>query len=138
MRHSKSLHENLANIREVMDAANQQFEATAEQYRLLARKNINQADLRKYVKRVLKVEDKEEISHPHRQPDRADHRLCETGRGNDLPSVAGHLLGGVQRRVRVPRLRAWSQPAEPARLPLVWRLGEPQPARPPGRPRDGW
>jgi hypothetical protein len=36
VRHSKSLHENLANIREVMNLANAEFEATAEQYRLLA------------------------------------------------------------------------------------------------------
>ena len=49
----------LANIREVMNLANQEFEATAEQYRLLARKSINQADLRKYVKLVLKVEDRQ-------------------------------------------------------------------------------
>ena len=35
------------------------FIDTAEQYRLLARRDINQADLRKYVKRVLKVDEQE-------------------------------------------------------------------------------
>ena len=50
------------NIREVIDLANQEFEATAEQYRLLARKSINQADLQKYVRRVLKVKDDEQPS----------------------------------------------------------------------------
>ena len=62
LKHTKDVLENLANIREVMDLANQEFEATAEQYRLLARKSINQCDLRKYVRRVLKVDDREGVS----------------------------------------------------------------------------
>src|SRR6516164_7898989 len=56
-KHTRDVHENLANIREVMNLANQEFEATADQHRLLARKSINQADLTKYVKRVLNVDD---------------------------------------------------------------------------------
>jgi hypothetical protein len=56
IKHTKDVLENLANVREIMDAANAEFEATAEQYRRLARKSVNQADLRKYVKRVLKIE----------------------------------------------------------------------------------
>ena len=44
-KHTKEILMNLANIREVMSLANQQFEASAEQYRRLARKSINQADL---------------------------------------------------------------------------------------------
>src|ERR1051325_5873007 len=40
LKHTKDVLENLANVREVMDLANQQFEATAEQYRRLARKSI--------------------------------------------------------------------------------------------------
>lgn len=89
VRHSKSLLANLANIRDVMDLANQQFEATAEQYRLLARRSINQADLRKYVKRVLKVDDTDEIA--TRTSNQIDQivGLCESGRGNDLASVRG-------------------------------------------------
>jgi phage/plasmid-like protein (TIGR03299 family) len=89
VRHSKSLLANLANIRDVMDLANQQFEATAEQYRLLARRSISQADLRKYVKRVLKVDDADEIA--TRTSNQIDQivGLCESGRGNDLASVRG-------------------------------------------------
>src|SRR6516225_7437680 len=62
VKHTESVLENLASVREVMDLANQEFEASAEQYRRLARKSINQADLRKYVRRVLKVEDDQEAS----------------------------------------------------------------------------
>ena len=80
--------ENLANIREVMDLANAEFEATAEQYRLLARKSINQADLRKYVRRVLKI-DEENPSTRSLNIVEEIVRLAETGRGNDLPSIRG-------------------------------------------------
>ena len=89
VRHSKSLQANLANVREVMSLANREFEASAEQYRLLARRDINAADLKKYVRRVLGVDDRA-ASGP-----RLDGRveqvvgLCESGRGNDLPSVKG-------------------------------------------------
>lgn len=58
--HTKNVLQNLTDIRETMNLANQQFEATAEQYRALARKGINQADLRKYVKTVLGVEKDED------------------------------------------------------------------------------
>jgi CRISPR/Cas system-associated endonuclease Cas1 len=79
----------LANVREVMNLANQQFEATAEQYRLLARKSINQADLRKYVRRVLKVEDGQEPGPRLQNIAEEIARLAEEGRGNDLPSIRG-------------------------------------------------
>lgn len=87
LKHTKDIHENLANVREVMNVANQEFEATAEQYRLLARKSINQADLRLYVKKVLKVEDK--ISTRTANIIEAIVGKYESGKGNDLPSVRG-------------------------------------------------
>ena len=89
VRHSKSLHTNLANIREVMNLANQEFEATAEQYRLLARRSISQADLRKFVKRVLKVDDSKPVAARTSNQIEEIVRLCESGRGNDLASVRG-------------------------------------------------
>lgn len=87
VKHTKDVHENLASIREVMNLANQEFEATAEQYKLLARKAINQADLTKYVKKVLKVDDSEEVSTRTKNTIAEIIGLCEAGRGNNLPSV---------------------------------------------------
>jgi len=89
LKHTKDIHQNLASIREVMDLANQQFEATAEQYRLLARKSINQADLRKYVERVLGVKDDEEPSTRMKNVMEEIIALAESGRGNALPVVSG-------------------------------------------------
>jgi phage/plasmid-like protein (TIGR03299 family) len=49
VKHTRDVHENLANIRVIINLANAEFQATAEQYRLLARKSINQEDLERYV-----------------------------------------------------------------------------------------
>jgi phage/plasmid-like protein (TIGR03299 family) len=91
VKHTKDIHENLANIREVMNAADAEFTATAEQYKLLARKSINQADLRKYVKRVLKVEEGKEASTRLKNVMEEIIVLAEAGKGNDLPSVRSTL-----------------------------------------------
>ncbi len=91
IKHTRDVLENLANVREIMDLANQEFEATAEQYRRLARKSVNQADLRRYVKRVLKIEDEDSPSTRSRNIMDEIIRLAEAGRGNDLPSVRGTL-----------------------------------------------
>lgn len=88
VRHTREVHQNLANIREVMNLANQQFEATAEQYRLLARKSINQADLQKYLKLVFKVNDGQASTRMKNLMEEVTG-LFEAGRGNDLASVRG-------------------------------------------------
>ena len=104
LKHSKNVHTNLENLRDVMNVVNAEFEATAEQYRALQKKSINQDDLRKYVKKVFQIdaedsiiwtggdrskEQKELVS--ERQKNILDEviKLCETGRGNNLPSVRG-------------------------------------------------
>ena len=56
IRHSKSVLQNLESIRDIMNLANQEFEATAEQFRFLASRQINPQDLKKYVKICLGVE----------------------------------------------------------------------------------
>lgn len=89
VKHTRDMHQNLENIRETMNLANEEFEATAEQYKLLARKSINQADLKKYVQRVLKVEEGKEPSTRMKNTIDEIIGLCESGRGNNLPSVSG-------------------------------------------------
>jgi phage/plasmid-like protein (TIGR03299 family) len=92
LRHTKSLVQTLAEVRDVIDAANQAFEATAEQYRALARsKVVNREDLRKYVKQVLKLtEDKEgKLTSRSAETLAAVMSNFDSGRGNNLPSVRG-------------------------------------------------
>ncbi len=104
LKHSKNIHKNLDNLRDVMNAVNAEFEATAEQYRLLVSKAINQADLRKYVKRVFKVDAEDNVIWPTGERSKEMKELCserqkhileevfklvESGKGNNLPSVSG-------------------------------------------------
>ncbi|MFO0800521.1 MAG: DUF932 domain-containing protein [Gemmataceae bacterium] len=89
VRHRGDVAGSLAAIREVMNLADAEFTATAEQYRRLARQPISPADLKKYVKRVLNVD---EDTVPSARTAGVIERvieLAETGRGNDLPSVRG-------------------------------------------------
>ena len=53
VKHSTNMHENLEKVREIMNAANAKFEASAEQYRFLASRQISKADLDKYVEIVF-------------------------------------------------------------------------------------
>lgn len=93
VRHVGKPAEALDKIREIMNLANQQFEATAEQYRLLASKEINQKDLEKYVKIVFstpkQLEDPEAQGGSKVLPNIV--RLFEKGRGNDMAGVKGTL-----------------------------------------------
>ena len=56
IRHTRSSKNNLEQVRDIMDNINMQFEATAEQFRFLASKNFNQADIRRYVKVMLGID----------------------------------------------------------------------------------
>jgi phage/plasmid-like protein (TIGR03299 family) len=105
LKHSKNVHTNLENLRDVMNLVNAEFEATAEQYRLLQRKSINQNDLRKYIKLVFKVDADDNVIWPEKGERTKEMKelcserqknileeviaLCEAGKGNNLPSVRG-------------------------------------------------
>lgn len=93
--HSKSVKANLDRVQEIINAADAKFEATAEQYRSLARKDINQNDLKKYVQTVFEVH-----KQPHERQAQFESKmvetitkLFETGRGTNLKSANGTLWG---------------------------------------------
>ncbi len=90
-KHTKEILMNLANIREVMDLANQQFEATAEQYSTAGSQDDQpgRRTLRSYVRRVLKVEDDQEAGSRLKNIMEEIVGLAEAGRGNNLPSIRG-------------------------------------------------
>lgn len=94
IRHTGDVLGNLMAVREVMDLADQEFRATGEQYKRLARTSINQADLRRYVRRVLRVEGEADPSTRMSNIVEQIVGLAEAGRGNDHPSVRGTLWGG--------------------------------------------
>jgi phage/plasmid-like protein (TIGR03299 family) len=89
VRHTRSVHDALALIRDVMDTARQSFEATAAQFRRLAACKINATDLRKYVRKVFDVEDDPKLSTRQLNVFRDIERLFYSGRGAQLPAVRG-------------------------------------------------
>jgi phage/plasmid-like protein (TIGR03299 family) len=91
VRHTQRTMYDLEKIRDVMNLVNQNFEASAEQYRLLARKTINAADLRKYVIKVMDLKENEQGDlHPRAEGTLAQViDLFENGRGNQLIGVRG-------------------------------------------------
>lgn len=91
LKHTLNLADNLRAVRDVVNVANAEFEATAEQYRALARKDINQGDLVRYVKVVLGVDKEPKLSGRSRNQIEEILRLAEEGRGNDVKGVRGTL-----------------------------------------------
>lgn len=89
VRHHRFVAENVEKLRDIMDLANQEFEATAEEYRFLASRPINSADLKKYVRVVFNVRENEEVSTRKQNILNKVEGLFETGKGNDLPGVKG-------------------------------------------------
>lgn len=61
VQHSASVVENLEMIRNLMDTVNNQFLATVEQYKELAKRDVNQADLEKYVRQVFSIKKLDDI-----------------------------------------------------------------------------
>jgi phage/plasmid-like protein (TIGR03299 family) len=92
VRHTRQLQGNLNALREVMDLADREFAATAEQFRFLAGRDISRADLDKYVRRVFGIT----AGTPNGQQRHilgAVERLFETGRGSDLATAKGTWWG---------------------------------------------
>ncbi len=87
LKHSSRVVANLESVREAVNAIDGRFEATAELYRRLVTRDISQADLRKYVSRVLGA--------PEQPGPRLRNilgrvtGLFEAGAGNGMPSVRG-------------------------------------------------
>lgn len=88
VKHSSGVLTNLQNIRDTVDAVNARFEATAEQFRRLAVKDINQADLERYVRRVLGAGDKQPSSRLRNIIDKITG-LFEAGAGNNTQYTRG-------------------------------------------------
>lgn len=90
--HSKKVIENLELLKSTINAANASFEATAEQYRALAKAQVNQNDLKEYVTQVFyngaqAETDREKLARTNLENEIT--RLFEAGHGNQLAGVRG-------------------------------------------------
>ena len=89
--HSKHVKQNVDDIREIINTANADFEATAEQYRFLASKQIKTSDLEQYVKVVLGKGnvDRDDLSTRTKNQMLKIIELFDEGKGNSNPAIAG-------------------------------------------------
>lgn len=92
--HTGRVTQTLDEIRETIDLTAGEFRATAEQYKRLAERDIDKADLEKYVRRVFSPGKREDDPKAARFVLPKVVELFETGRGNDLPGVRGTLWAG--------------------------------------------
>lgn len=90
VRHTSKLETNLDLMRDTMNLLKQDFEATAAQYKHLASKGFNAADVKKYVKTLVGVEETPDNELPTRTVNRMEGimKLIFAGKGQDNPAIA--------------------------------------------------
>lgn len=93
--HSKEVEQNLDKVQRIVNAANASFEATEKQYQELARHDVSQKELKKFVKIVFEPHNADE---QRRQlalakAEETITRLFETGAGSDLDGAKGTYWG---------------------------------------------
>jgi phage/plasmid-like protein (TIGR03299 family) len=98
VRHTQKANLALEQIREIMNKADQAFEATADQYRALVRAGVVEKQLKQYITLVFKpviIEggpmDTEDAKNEAKRLHDRIIPLFEKGRGNDLPGVSGTM-----------------------------------------------
>jgi phage/plasmid-like protein (TIGR03299 family) len=94
IRHTDKASEALEVVRDTMNIVRREFEATTEQFKILARKGVVKADLESYVRKVFfpkvtLVSATEEVEDPAERLLGKIIPLFETGAGNDIPGVRG-------------------------------------------------
>jgi phage/plasmid-like protein (TIGR03299 family) len=135
VKHTANIKDNLEKVREVINTANADFEATAEQYRALTKVQVDQTLLKKYIKLVFKDKDDEETSDAEitsselkaKKPAKEDDKrlmenkiipLFESGRGSTLPGVKGTLWGAYN---SITEYLSWNAGrTADARLDSLW------------------
>lgn len=91
IRHNVNVVSSMNEIQEVINLADESFEATATQYRRLAAHGVNTADLEKYVREVFDV--KEDITSDKSKVVQEITELFDGGRGTEIPGVRGTMWG---------------------------------------------
>lgn len=93
--HGSQMIANLEKVQEITSAANAQFEATAEQYKFLTKRQVNQSDLETFVKVVFRPTNTDSQRAKTRDEKMIETitNLFETGMGNDMKGVRGTYWG---------------------------------------------
>lgn len=95
IRHSAKVNENLDQLREVVNAMDAKFEASAEQYKYLSKKAINKKDLDKYIEIIFKTNPNGSERDKSRDKKMKEMitNLFENGAGQHLKTAKGTYWG---------------------------------------------
>jgi phage/plasmid-like protein (TIGR03299 family) len=93
IKHSSQVERNLTRVMEIVDLATAEFAANMEQYTWLARRQVSQSDVQKYVKKLWEVDNikPEELAEKTRTVNILDRvfQFIESGPGQNIPSTRG-------------------------------------------------
>lgn len=115
--HTTNAERALTEIRKAMVLAEKGFQATAEQFKLLAKYQVNEADLKQYVQVVFDLADESERKRASKAEE-AVIRLFESGRGNDLQSIKGTAWAMYNAATEYMQYEAGN--SESGRLSSLW------------------
>jgi phage/plasmid-like protein (TIGR03299 family) len=95
IRHSNKVQQRLSDIQQIVNAYDAKFEATAEQYKALAKTDVSQKELEKYVNIIFELNpngtDREQTRAKKMQE--SIQRLFDNGAGQHLKSAHGTMWG---------------------------------------------
>lgn len=93
--HSRNVNQRVEQVRDIVNAMDAKFEATAEQYQALAKSEVSLTDLEKYVDLIFvnKSADAQRREYSRKKHMENIKRLFETGRGQDLKGARGTYWG---------------------------------------------
>jgi len=120
VRHTANAVRTLDEVREIMNLADREFAATAEQYRSLARKGVSVADLKAYVRKVFEPKVLLTETPEEERNQTLLNRiipLFEAGRGNDMPGVRGTMWAAYN---AVNEYLGYERGNEVTRLDSLW------------------
>ncbi|MEK7578545.1 MAG: DUF932 domain-containing protein [Patescibacteria group bacterium] len=94
IKHSSQVEMNLTKVMEIVDMAQADFRANLEQYQFLARRQVNSADIKKYVTRLWEVEGlaRDEISTRTNNILEGVFEFIHSGIGQNTPSTKGSFF----------------------------------------------
>lgn len=93
--HTKTVADRLQNVQEIVNAMDAKFEATAEQYKALAKKKVNKKDLENYINIVFELNPlgDERAQSRAKKMQETITKLFENGAGSSLKSAKGTMWG---------------------------------------------
>jgi phage/plasmid-like protein (TIGR03299 family) len=97
--HGSKVKQNVEALRDTIDAVNESFSATEEQMKLLKNAQINQEDLRKYIKASMKIPEKFESERARMRSETLEQRIMELFEVSPGAKEAGHTYWGAYNAV---------------------------------------